>query len=439
MIVRSWIANLSCALLILVARIVSAQAPQNGSVSPQSSGGPAGVSQSFTFTFTDTAAGGAANIDWIALDVGPTLAAGGSCYMYIPRNPPVLNLMNSNPNSLQWIVPQITPGSGQTAHTDSQSGNLNCMISGAGFTVTTSGNTLTVTVPITFFSPYLGTQNIYMIAHDVFGQYSGWTTAGTWTVGTMPPPPNNPTVSPSGGTSLSQTFTFSFSDTAGGQHVTWMEGDFGSAPQSAASCFFIVGTAYPYQLTLEDDSGNWLLNQAIDASHPQGTTSNSRCMISANGLSAAAVGNTVSINVPVTFSSNYSGTKNIYSLAGDDFGQQAGWFGPGTWTVGSASGTVTATAVNPSNGSGPSGSPQQFTVHYSDTVGFSDISYGAIAFLPSNQSGCLIEWYASSRALNLIGSGGSHIDGTFGQVPPNPLSNAYCSIDTVNSQLASSQ
>ena len=58
---------------------------------------------------------------------------------------------------------------------------------------------------------------------------------------------------------------------------------------------------------------------------------------------------------------------------------------------------VTVTGVNPLNGSGPSGVAQQFTVHYSNPYGYSDILAGQILFNadPNGLNGngsCEIAW-----------------------------------------------
>jgi hypothetical protein len=49
-------------------------------------------------------------------------------------------------------------------------------------TVSGTGNTLTVTVPITFTNGFTGTKNVYLWASTAGGQISGYAQRGTWTV-----------------------------------------------------------------------------------------------------------------------------------------------------------------------------------------------------------------------------------------------------------------
>src|SRR5262249_55157647 len=68
-----------------------------------------------------------------------------------------------------------------------------------------------------------------------------------------PAPPTNVSVAPSSGTAAagqSQTFTFTFGDTSGAANITWIQADFGASLSTVNSCFFILGTAAPYPLTL---------------------------------------------------------------------------------------------------------------------------------------------------------------------------------------------
>ena len=51
-----------------------------------------------------------------------------------------------------------------------------------GTTVSGNGNTLTVTVPITYTNGFSGIKNVYLWAATVGGQNTGYVQRGTWTV-----------------------------------------------------------------------------------------------------------------------------------------------------------------------------------------------------------------------------------------------------------------
>jgi hypothetical protein len=49
-------------------------------------------------------------------------------------------------------------------------------------TVATIGNTITLTLPMTFLPAYAGAKNTYLYDLDLSGANSGWQQLGTWTV-----------------------------------------------------------------------------------------------------------------------------------------------------------------------------------------------------------------------------------------------------------------
>ena len=65
-------------------------------------------------------------------------------------------------------------------------------------------------------------------------------------------------------------------------------------------------------------------------------------------------GNTLTLNVTVTFQPAFSGAKNIYLYAVDVSGSNSGWQQRGAWTVTEPAGTPSAVSVTPSSGSGAS-------------------------------------------------------------------------------------
>jgi hypothetical protein len=60
--------------------------------------------------------------------------------------------------------------------------NSQCTLSGAGASVTSNGNQLTLNVPVTFQAAFAGVKNVYVYVDDTANLNSGWQTAGAWTV-----------------------------------------------------------------------------------------------------------------------------------------------------------------------------------------------------------------------------------------------------------------
>ncbi|MGH9454100.1 MAG: hypothetical protein ACRD2O_09055, partial [Terriglobia bacterium] len=311
-----------------------------------------------------------------------------------------LTLMADNGVWNSTAISEATPG--QTTN------NSQCTISANGLNVQVSGNTLTVTVPIAFAGSYDGAKNVYELAGSSAGQ-SGWSPVGTFTVG-LPPAPTNNSVSPSGGSSAPgqpQTFTFTYGDSGGAQNIAWIEADLGPELSAANSCFFIVAATYPYQLTLMADSGTWN-STAISQATPGQTTSSSQCSITSNSNFTVQVsGNTFTVTVPVTFSSSYLGSKNIYLLTGDNYNQQSQWQAMGTWTVANA-GTPSPVSISPNSGTGPA---QTFTAVFSDTAGYAAL---AQVYLLMNSginadNACMVRYDVGANVFYLVSDGGSYL------------------------------
>jgi hypothetical protein len=56
------------------------------------------------------------------------------------------------------------------------------MVNGSGSGLTSSGNTLNVSLAVSFPAAFAGTKNIYGYAQSVAGLGSGWQPLGSWTV-----------------------------------------------------------------------------------------------------------------------------------------------------------------------------------------------------------------------------------------------------------------
>jgi hypothetical protein len=95
-----------------------------------------------------------------------------SCLLYYNVGPNQINLMNDGGTA--WL--SATPGTSTTLQ------NSQCSLNVAAMTVTPSGNTLTLKLPITFEPAYSGAKNVYMYDSDVSGASSGWQPLGAWTV-----------------------------------------------------------------------------------------------------------------------------------------------------------------------------------------------------------------------------------------------------------------
>ena len=197
--------------------------------------------------------------------------------------------------------------------------------------VVLSGNNLTLNLAMTFQASYAGVQNIYMYAADVSGSNTGWIQRGTWTVTTSGAgTPSAVSVTPNSQSGLNQTFVLEYSDTAGAASLQNVWVWFGaSIGDSANSCVLNYNIA-SNQVTLLANDGGTALTATLGAST---TLENSQCSLNVGSSSALPSGNTLTLDLAMTFQSAYAGVKNIYMYAADVSGANSGWQQPGTWTV----------------------------------------------------------------------------------------------------------
>jgi hypothetical protein len=133
------------------------------------------ASATYTFTFTDT--NGFADLAVLNVLVNRFLDGRNGCYVaYVPSSPTtgLVLLVNDNGDAGGPYQTLSVPGTGVIQ-------NSQCMISGAGSSVAGSGNTLTLTLPITFSPGFTGSQVIYAAARSS-ARTSGWQPIGSVTV-----------------------------------------------------------------------------------------------------------------------------------------------------------------------------------------------------------------------------------------------------------------
>jgi hypothetical protein len=191
-----------------------------------------------------------------------------------------------------------------------------------------SGNTLTLNLALTFASGFAGAKNIYMDVKNAT-QDSGWSQKGAWTVPGTPAPTLAPvSVTPSSGSGASQTFAFTFSDANGASDIVTAYLDVNASLVPNNACYLSF-TRSSNVVSLASDAGVWQAGLVIGST---GTSSNSQCTINAGASSVSASGNTLTLNLALSFASGFAGAKNIY-MDVMNATEGSGWSQQGTWTV----------------------------------------------------------------------------------------------------------
>ena len=158
------------------AQVLSAApvAPTLYSLSPATGAGP---SATFVSTFQDT--NGAVNVLNAYMVVTASTPDGsgwlnpaGSCYLWYNGLVDELKLMNDGATS--W-GPAVNPGKPGTLQ------NGQCSMDSSGAAILRSGVTFTMTLPVVFKTPFMGTRkNVFLAAVSANGLGGAWWPAGNW-------------------------------------------------------------------------------------------------------------------------------------------------------------------------------------------------------------------------------------------------------------------
>ena len=126
----------------------------------------------FTFSFTDSK--GYQDLGVINMLVNGFLDGRHGCYLAYSRPINTLYLINDNGDAL--LAGQSLAGSGSLT-------NSQCTVAWGGGAVVAGGNSLALTLNLTFLSGFGGNRVFYLAARDGNeANNTGWQAMGTWTV-----------------------------------------------------------------------------------------------------------------------------------------------------------------------------------------------------------------------------------------------------------------
>ena len=165
------------------------------SVTPSSGSGPG---QTFALRYSDTAGLSDLAVLWVWFNASFATSSSNSCLAYYDNATDLVYLLNDA--ATLWMSGYR--GSGATLQ------NSQCSIQLSGTTVTGSGNTLTLTLPVVFKPAFAGPKTIFMYAANVTGTSSGWQTLGTWTAGAIAVTADS--TAPNAGSGMTQTFALRY-------------------------------------------------------------------------------------------------------------------------------------------------------------------------------------------------------------------------------------
>jgi glucose/arabinose dehydrogenase len=385
--------------------------PSADAVTPSSGSGAA---QTFAFRYANSTSAGALTSAFAMFS-----GASGSCLVY---HDPVANTVGLlNDAGTQYATG--TPGGSGTLS------NSRCAITLPASSRLLSGTALTLNLAMSFSSTFSGAKTVYLYAANAAGINSGWQSRGTWTV--PAPPPVTVTadsVTPSSGIGLTQTFALQASDSTGAANIHSMFFWFTAASAGTINSCLAYYDRPSNTLGLLNDATTQYLTGTAGA---PATLSNSQCAITLGAVTAVLSGNSLTLNVPMTFTTAFAGAKNVHLYAANAAGANSGWPVRGTWTV-PASGpapAVTADSILPASGTGAS---QTFALRFSDSTGAVNLMTMYALFSGSGGGVCLVYYDRSSNTLGLLNDAGNqYVTGIAGGA--GTLANSRCSITLASS------
>jgi len=316
----------------------------------------------------------------VSLLVNTGASTGTACYVNYNPAGNVLSLANDDPTS----------GSQTATFGGGSQQNSQCILNGAGSSVSLAGSTLTLNLSLTFQPGFGGAKTVYLYAADS-GANTGWVSLGTWTAVIPAPQPSDGSVSPDGSSGSSQTFTFVFSDTQSATNLIGLAMLFNTTSASVANSCDIVYDRNAGTVALTWDNAAGSTPKAIGST---AVLANSQCQIGA--VTSVTSGLSQIVTLAITFEGAFNGAKNIYMFA-SEAGQNTGWVQMGTYLVASG-GMPVANSVVPGSGSGPA---QRFSFTASDQGGAGFIT-GMAMLLSSTLSTTSACSMVYDRAANVV-------------------------------------
>ena len=295
--------------------------PSVASLSPVTS---TGASQTFTFQFADSA--GAADLAVLNVLINNGLDGRQACYLAYVQQSNTLYLVNDAGDAGgPYAGSLVLNGSGSA-------NNSQCTISGVGSSMVASGNTLMLTLNMSFSQTFGGNKVVYLAARDTVLN-TGWQTMGMHGVPPLPatfPIPGG--MNPPSGSTANPTLTFTFNDATSATNLQTGWALINTAIDGRMACY--VAYYRPgNQIYLYPDNGDGTQATSIVLSGTN-TISNSQCTVSAQGSSVTTNGAQLTVNLNISFKAAFAGPKGVWMAAQTMGGAQtSAWQALGAWLV----------------------------------------------------------------------------------------------------------
>ncbi len=295
---------------------VGYQPPAVLELSPASGSGSGAI---FRLVLSDS--DGYGDIDVARFLINSAFTGAGGCYLEYSRADGRVYLAD---DSFASFAGSVTPGSAGTVS------NSQCQLNGPSSSVALAGNNAILSLALEFTTAFTGDKLLYAFVVDTHGLTRGWQGRGTWIVNSSSGRAPAVSGSPTTGIGRSQVFTLVVTDADGHSDVSFGRIMISAVRRTFSACYIRYDSPTD-RVYLYDDAGVVSTSPYLTPGIA-GTLSNSQCSIDGLGSSVAKTGNTVTLNVAITFTAAFVGTKSFLGLAWDSTAA-SGWQNLGSWTV----------------------------------------------------------------------------------------------------------
>ena len=297
----------------------AAHSPGVVSISPANS---TGANQSYVFQFADTF--GAVDLTVVNVLINNYLDGRRGCYVAYAQQSNALYLVNDAGDAGgPYAGVLVLNGSGSI-------GNSQCTISGVGSSAVVSGNTLALTLNMSFTAAFGGNRVVYAAARDTALVNTGWQTMGVHGVpGLAATYPNPVSMSPASGSTGNPVLTFTYQDalSADSLQTAWVL--INTAIDGRNACY-VAYHRPSNQIYLYPDSGDGSLATHV-ALTGTNTLSNSQCTVSSQGSSVTTSGAVMTVNLNISFTAAFRGPKGVWMAVQTMTAQTSAWEALGAW------------------------------------------------------------------------------------------------------------
>lgn len=301
-----------------------------------------------------------------------------------------------------------------------------------------SGNTLTLQLPLSLAPSLAGAQNVYLLAEGSAGA-TGWSQLGTWTVPGVATGPSVLSLTPNAGTGTAATYTGVFSHTGGANQLYLAYMLFLPTPNvvqytATGSCLIEYNRISNGIRLINDAGDNWLGPvSGVPISPAAQPLSNTHCTVDVKNAQATLSGSTMSVTVPVSFGSGFTGLLATFLQAQDVTGLWTGMTQMGVWKAYPAITNKPGPYVYESSPTTGAGSSDVILTTVGHTAGMGNLTLVNLLVASSitGTPGCHIVFWPATDVVNLINDSGTAMVSADGLKPGSgvgTLSNSRCTV-----------